>query len=98
MILYFLLKCEVYYDTKYEKKCETDYKEVCHGYGYHQKCYSEPVHHCHEVPKKVQFKKIYLKKNISLKKSIDFNGLEHQNLKLQAVYLPCLKKYILRFF
>ena len=56
MILYFLLKCEVYYDTKYEKKCETDYKEVCHGYGYHQKCYSEPVHHCHEVPKKVQFK------------------------------------------
>ena len=53
MILYFLLKCEVYYDTKYEKKCETDYKEVCHGYGYHQKCYSEPVHHCHEVPKKV---------------------------------------------
>ena len=84
MILYFLLKCEVYYDTKYEKKCETDYKEVCHGYGYHQKCYSEPVHHCHEVPKKVKSKggKSNMKNNNILfhkNKSIDLMAL---NIKI----------------
>merc|ERR1712241_332952 len=46
-------ECQTYYDTVYEKACETSYKQECYGYGYNKKCKNVPVEKCHQVPKQI---------------------------------------------